>query len=78
MKLGIGTYFFHISSLGAVITVDYDYLGGQGVPGAGGSHFIEWGTSVIPLPAALPMFLAALGGLLWVGRRRRRGVAGAA
>ncbi len=31
-----------------------------------------------PLPAALPMFLAALGGLFWVGRRRRRGVAGAA
>ncbi len=31
-----------------------------------------------PLPAALPMFLATLGGLFWVGRRRRRGVAGAA
>ena len=33
--------------------------------------------TVSPLPAALPMFLAALGGLFWVGRRRR-GIAGAA
>ncbi len=78
MKLGVGTYFFHISSLGAVINVSYDYFGGPDIPGAGGSHFTEWGMSVIPLPAALPMFLASLGGLFWVGRRRRRGVAGAA
>ncbi len=28
-------------------------------------------TTIIPLPAALPMFLLALGGLGWVGRRRR-------
>ena len=33
--------------------------------------------SSVPLPAALPMFLASLVGLFWVGRRRR-GVAGAA
>ncbi len=50
--------------------------------GAGGlkniSHVTAYVGTVIPLPAALPMFLASLGGLFWVGRRRRRAVAGAA
>jgi hypothetical protein len=37
--------------------------------GAGLSHVTTWG--VIPLPAALPMFLLALGGAALVARRRR-------
>jgi hypothetical protein len=38
------------------------------------SHMTAYG-SVIPLPAALPMFLLALGGLGFVGRRRRQAAA---
>jgi hypothetical protein len=78
IKLGAGHFFFQNNAGLATLVVTYN-KNGVGGAGAGGlSHIAEWGMAVIPLPAALPMFLASLGGLLWVGRRRRRGIAGAA
>ena len=74
LKLGSGHFFFQNNSGLVELSVTYTKNGAK----AGGiSHVAEWDLAVISLPAALPMFLAALGGLLWVGRRRRRGVAGA-
>jgi hypothetical protein len=73
LKLGNTSFFFQNNSGFVTLHVAFDKMGESGL---GISHITEWG--VIPLPAALPMFLAALGGLFWVGRRRRREVASAA
>jgi hypothetical protein len=70
-KLGAGTYFFHLFGTGNV-NIIYEEIGGSG---SGLSHYTEWGMSEVPLPAALPMFLLALGGLGFVGRRRRQAAA---
>ena len=79
IKLGAGHFFFQNNAGLATLSVTYNKNGVGGGSGAGGlSHIAEWGVAVIPLPAALPMFLASFGGLLWVGRRRRRGIAGEA
>ena len=71
LKIGNEHAFFENTS-GFALSLDYSQSAGTG---SGLSHITTWG--VVPLPAALPMFIIALGGLFAVGRRRR-GIAGAA
>jgi hypothetical protein len=71
LKLGADSAFFENTS-GMSMVLSLSSTPGRG---AGLSHITTWG--VIPLPAALPMFLLALGGAALVARRRR-GVADAA
>ena len=76
IKLGAGTaYFANLATMATTNFVDYTATGMAG----GLSHIISYGgeLTIIPLPAALPMFLLVLGGTALVARRRR-GVADAA
>ncbi len=36
-------------------------------------YALAWHTSVVPVPAALPLFISGLAGVFWVGRRRVTG-----
>ena len=71
---------FLVSDLGGTLTLD-DWtrvalrFQSVGVTGSDSDKLLS--TTIIPLPAALPMFLLALGGAALFARRRR-GVAGAA
>jgi hypothetical protein len=76
IKIGGGTLpghedhaFFKLLVPGEVQIV-YDQ---NGQTSGGLSHIAVWGGTVtpIPLPAALPMLLTAIGGLFMLGRRRR-------
>ena len=69
LKIGRFSTFFRNTSGGALV-LSYATNGATGV---GLSNVTAW----VPLPAALPMFLLALGGAALVARRRR-GVVGAA
>jgi hypothetical protein len=78
IKIGGGTLagsnaFFKILNPGGV-TVTYDKMGQTS---GGLSQIAAWGggIQVIPLPAALPMLLGALGGMFVIGRRRRTAAA---
>jgi len=57
------------NTFGKGLEISWSAFSGQG---AGLSHYTEYGTaSVVPLPAAGWLMLAALGGLGLIGRRRR-------
>jgi len=75
-KIGGGTlagdYFFLALTTAGLVEITY-YKNGQ--TSGGFSHYTEFGVIQIPLPAALPMFLLALGGLLFTGRRGSAGTA---
>ncbi len=36
-------------------------------------YALAWHTSVVPAPAALPLFISGLAGMFWIGRRRTTG-----
>jgi hypothetical protein len=68
-----GDYFFLALTTAGMVEITY-YKNGQ--RSGGFSHYTEFGsTTQVPLPAALPMFLLALGGLLFTGRRGRAATA---
>jgi hypothetical protein len=73
-KIGATPDYALIRNLFAGNTFDFSAFAGEG---AGLSHITEYGTvsGVIPLPAALPLFLTAFGGLAFFGWRRRSGAA---
>jgi len=71
--VGADTAFFKLVAPG-VITIVYD----KNLQTSGGlSHLTVFGGTItrIPLPAALPLMLTALGGLFFAGRRRREAAA---
>ncbi len=61
-------------AFGSSLTLDSFAIKIQGGPnGAGGDSYQLPGTPIMmPLPAALPLFLSALAGLALLGRRRKK------
>ena len=69
MKIGgqDPSHFLIKNTYGAGLQISWDAVSGQG---AGLSHYVAFGTAVIPVPAAGLLLLGALGGLAALRRRR--------
>jgi hypothetical protein len=67
MKIGNDAIFIKNIS-GGLLTIAYDSFTGQG---SGLSHFTEFGTPEVPVPAAVWLMGAGLAGLGFAGRRKK-------
>ena len=71
LKLGAGTFFLHNTSGPVQLDIDYVKAGGSAGAGGGLSHYTEFGTSEIPLPAAAWLMIAGIGGLGFASRKKK-------